>query len=249
MSLEELDKAAFRRMPSERVPTLEVFLDVARQTPDLELWIDIKDFGLEERYVELVREHQLYRRVRLISWIPQTLLRLHRLDGEIKLGFSYACTARRRLLHLAVRTVAVWTGRQSKPLFGGFRLRHRPDLSAVIPFFHPLPEELTEQVEPVYAKGYNHAHVIPGLPQGRLFEVLAANRGVVGMFTSQATPTVVGQAHEAGLSVCVYSVDSRRRLAKLLAGSPVDVVFSNNADLVRRMPTAPRRPRARPRGV
>ena len=51
--------------------------------------IDIKDYGYEEAHLELVRENGLEERVCWVSWIPQTLVRLHELGATSPLVFSH----------------------------------------------------------------------------------------------------------------------------------------------------------------
>jgi len=225
----------FREKPDEGLARLSDVLDVVARHAGVELWVDMKDYGIEERYVREIRAHGLEGRVRLISWIPQSLFRLAALGSGIPLGFCYSCAAGHPLWHKFLRRLMLLFGKQSKPLCPG-RRGWLVDQRAAIPSFHPLIRRISPTVPPEYAVGYNHGHVIPGLPSVELQSILRDNQGAIGMFPSQATPDIVQEAHRKGLAVYVYCIDDARLLESFLARSPVDVVFTNNPELAIRQP-------------
>lgn len=236
LSYAEVMKHHFLRKRDERIAPLGAVLETVRSAKHVELWIDIKDFGLEHEYVEAVVSLDLRDRVRFISWIPEVIIRLHHVDSAARLGFSYACCGSHLRVLSLLRTVAVCFRRQSRPLAANWRFGRLADVCATIPHFHPLGREIRNELETPFTVGFNHAHLIPGIPRGELLACLTNGRGAIGMFPRQATPSVVAEAKELGLSVFVYSVNNRRQLSRIVGRSPVDVVFSNDSDLVTESP-------------
>ena len=231
----DVARARFTDKPDEGPCRLADFLEVVAEHREVELWVDIKDYGLEKQYVRAIDHYGLTGRARIISWMPQTVSRIASLGPKISIGLSYSCSARHPLVHRMLRRAAILLRKQSRPLLPGRHGRFA-DLCAVIPTFHPIPEHLLSSMPMTWAHGYNHSHIIPGLPGGAIGEILSRRGGAVGMFPKQATAHVVGHAHRQGMTVYVYCVDDEDYLDGYVAKSHVDVVFSNNADLVRRKP-------------
>jgi glycerophosphoryl diester phosphodiesterase len=237
LPLADIMHERFIDTPTEHIARLQEYLDIIAKTDALELWIDIKDYGLEDKYVSLIKNHSLCARVRLISWIPETLLRLHALAPDIRLGFSYCCSANHPYLHAIVRWIAIHTRRQSVPIAANHRRGRSADMFGSILHFHPICSPISQFTAPSYPAGYNHSHVIPGLPPHPVRDILRSNHGAIGMFPSQATPELVAEAHQAGLLVYIYCIDKVSKLSRFLRSSPVDVVFTNNPDMIISHPT------------
>lgn len=53
------------------------------------LMIDMKDVGEERQIVRMIQKYDLYNQVTVIAWEPEVLRRVHALDRDIKIGFSY----------------------------------------------------------------------------------------------------------------------------------------------------------------
>lgn len=75
----------------ENVPSLGAVLQLIREhiQPFQKLCIDIKDFGFEKQHLELIDDYDLTSQTVFISWIPQTIVRLHRLAPDSELIFSH----------------------------------------------------------------------------------------------------------------------------------------------------------------
>ncbi|XOV87583.1 MAG: hypothetical protein ACFHX7_21950 [Pseudomonadota bacterium] len=64
--------------------------------------IDIKDFGDESRYLDLVHQYGIENSVVFVSWMPSCLVELHRLDQEVPLVLSFISLLRLGRLGLVV---------------------------------------------------------------------------------------------------------------------------------------------------
>jgi glycerophosphoryl diester phosphodiesterase len=232
----EVAQSRFVGYPNQRPARLGEFLEIVAAYRDAEVWIDIKDYGLEELYVHHIVRYGLHQRARLISWMPQTLLRLAAMEPPLALGMSYFCCAKHPYLHHIARAVTVLLGKQARPLRAA-RHGRLGDVWAVVPYFD-LSEDIAVPAIPreLWA-GYNHSHMIAGLPLNEVVHALRERQGAIGMLPSQATADIVDLAHEKGLLVYVYSIDDIASLQSLMDKSPVDIAFTNNANLLLNTPT------------
>lgn len=235
LTLAEVQDATFRHSDG-RILELEELLRVLIGHPEVTLWIDIKDFGLENRYIQLLDEFCMGDRIRLISWIPRTVLSLRQLSPDVPLGLSCFCTARHKFLHFLMRCVSHSIGINSRPITPCGPRGRWADILTIIPQFFPMSHEKIDRTASEYAIGYNHSPIIPGLPGGRLLDALAQGEGAIGMFPYQAAPSVIDHTHKAGLKVYVYCLDNLETATRYLREHHVDVIFTNKAALAARFP-------------
>lgn len=217
----------FRDGADEALPTLEEFLRVfAEDQTDTELFVDIKDAGLEQLHCRLIEAAGLEQRAWIISWSPAVLLAVHRLNARIRLGFGYIPITRSRSVF---RGLLALLG-DGKPV----RLLGR--LATLVGKGHNLCDvwmhtgPIADVLEPE-PRGRFPIHVLPGFPDGALGRALHDTHGAVGVPLFLLTPEFVDEAHRSGLKVYVFSADTEEQLSAALSRG-ADIVFSNNADLV-----------------
>ena len=75
----------------EKILSLDEALDMftSRKYADQVLCIDIKDFGYEQKHLNLVRHYNLEKNVIFVSWIPQSLIALKKLNVQSSLILSH----------------------------------------------------------------------------------------------------------------------------------------------------------------
>ena len=204
-------RLTYTRAPHLQVPTLQEFLRAfAESDATAQLQVDIKDPGSEQLHCELIRDAGVADRAWIISWYPEVLIRVHRHEPEIRLGFSHLpvppatrwLTPLIRLLGLPLR----WFGRTEIHVN-----RETPDESrAVQPGRYPI-------------------HVLTRLPRGELLEALQASGGAVGMDSRLLRRSYVEEAHAAGLKTFVYTIDDAERYRQAVRQAAPDIIFSDEA--------------------
>lgn len=85
MTLEEIKGLLTRN--GEKIPTLEEALDFLDKR--VKILIELKDGGLEEKTLDLVRKKGLERNVIIISFLEGALRRVRELDKDIETGLIY----------------------------------------------------------------------------------------------------------------------------------------------------------------
>lgn len=216
--------------------TLTELAGQIKASGDVELWVDIKDFGAEAEHVHVLEEHELIERSRVISWLPQSVLAVHRARSGVRIGFSYCCTQRKAPLYRLLASLIRLLGREGRALTHLSSTKWWGEAARLVLHTRQGASSLTAPLAPGTERGYNHAHLIAGLPAEPLLSALASDRGAIGMFPGQATHGIVRQAHEAGLEVYVYCIDDDRQLYGYLKDRPVDIVFTNSESLICQVP-------------
>ena len=180
-----------------------------RTFSDQRLCLDVKDYGFEEKHLQLVREAGLDDHVYFISWIPQTLLRLHELGVETPLFLSHwnltAWGGRGRLLTALLRDKMFALGSH---VIQGVN-RAATDLSA-------------------WRHGYNHTLVCQDVP-APLRSTLSASGGGLCVHRSLYDEALATYGLQHGLKLWLYAVNTPHQYAHDAALPAVDVVFCDDA--------------------
>ena len=180
-----------------------------RTLPNQILCLDVKDYGFEEKHLQLVRQAGLDDHVYFISWIPQTLLRLHELGVETPLFLSHwnltAWGGRGRLLTALLRDKMFTLG------------------SYVIQGTNRAATDLG-----VWRHGYNHTLVCQQLPEP-LLAIIASSGGGLCLHRSLYDEALATYCLQHGLKLWLYAVNTPHQYAHDAALPAVDVVFSDDA--------------------
>jgi glycerophosphoryl diester phosphodiesterase len=175
------------------------------------LCIDIKDYGFEERILQMVREAQLERQVCFISWIPQTLLRLHELGTAAPLVLS-CCN----VLDLGP------VGTIMDSLLANARLR----LGWIVALGHnKAVAELGS-----LTRGFQHGLVCRRIPES-LLPALTSTRGGICVHRRLAGPRLIEYCQTTRLQLWVFSAATTEEYLED-ARPGIDVVFCDDAPTV-----------------
>ncbi|HSJ09202.1 MAG TPA: glycerophosphodiester phosphodiesterase [Longimicrobiales bacterium] len=172
------------------------------------LCLDIKDHGFEDEHLRLVRRAGLESHVHFISWIPQTLVRLHQLGTTAPLHLSHAS-----LLQFPALAWLSRPWRRSVRRIGRFVLmgHHRHE--------DPLDD---------LRHGFQHALVSDTLPTS-LLGILARSGGGICVHYALAGHRLGAFCREHGLELWVFTARSRAHYERLAGRSDVSVVFADAA--------------------
>ena len=191
---------------------LEIFGHLSR--PAQTLCIDIKDGGFEQVHLKLVQDAGLEDRVVFISWIPQTILRLHDLGTTAPLILSYVS-----VLDLGVVGTSVdrWIARRR------YRLGH----------FAAIGSNAATEPLGNLAHGFQHALICQHLPPA-ILNALRASRGGVCVHRSLIGPRLSKYCREMELQLWTFSVRTPSEYIRYASRPDIDVVFCDDAPGVSR---------------
>lgn len=180
-----------------------------RTFSDQRLCLDVKDYGFEEKHLQLVRNAGLDDHVYFISWIPQTLLRLHELGVETPLFLSHS-------------NLTAW-GKPGRLLTALLRDKMFALGSYVIQGANRATSDLGR-----WRHGYNHALVCQQLPDP-LLAIMASSGGGLCVHRSLYDEALARYCLQHGLKLWLYAVNTPHQYAHDAALPAVDVVFSDDA--------------------
>ena len=180
--------------------------------PSQTLCIDIKDGGFESIHLKLVRDAGMEGRVVFISWIPQTILRLHKLGTSAPLILSYLS-----VLDLGYVGTGVdrWLARRR------YRLGHFAAIGV---------ESATEPLGNI-SHGFQHALLCRHLP-APILNALHANRGGICVHRWLIGSRLSHYCREMGLQLWTFSVRTPSEYIRYAARPDIDVVFCDDASNV-----------------
>ena len=190
---------------------LDEFLRVFKEesTAEHQLCIDIKDYGFESRHVEAVRRRGLEQRVTFVSWIPQTLCQIHRIDPGFPLILSHWNLHRLGAL-----------GRGIERLVAGLFLRlHWFVVMGRKRYLDPLGTA---------AQGYQHTLVTSRLPDD-LARVLRQSAGGICVHKVLLSKTLASYCSESGLQLWVFGACNLAEYRQQETDPAIDVVFCDFA--------------------
>ncbi len=178
------------------------------------LCIDIKDHGFEDLHLELVRQAGLEERIYFVSWIPQTILRLHLLGTTSPLVLSYCELGQFGWLGTTMeRILADRCGR-----FGWFVIIGR--------------NRFADPLGPL-AHGFQHGLFCAGLPT-TLVDVLRNSCGGICVHRHLVNRELIRSCADLDLQLWTFSVRTMAGFARYARQSGVDVVFCDRAEAIAR---------------
>jgi len=84
---------------------LKVFAN--RQNKEQKLLIDIKDYGFEKEHINLVNKYNLGNNIIWVSWIPQTLIKLHKISPNTPKVLSYMPLNRFKIINTIIQKIKI----------------------------------------------------------------------------------------------------------------------------------------------
>lgn len=206
------DAASLRRASHENgepLLTLEEALHIFRRRTHVaqRLCLDLKDFGFEEEHLRVVRAAGVEAHTHFISWIPQSIVRLHELGTRAPLHLSHANLRQYPLLALLTRPWSRSVRQVGRFVLVGER-RHADELAL--------------------RHGYQHALVCADVPTP-LIEILAGSGGGICVHHRLAGRRLGRFCREHQLALWVFTARTASRFRSLAARDDVAVVFADNA--------------------
>ena len=178
------------------------------------LCIDIKDYGFEDLHLELVRQAGLEARVHFVSWIPQTILRLHLLGTTSPLVLSYCDLGR-----------FGWLGRTVERILENRFVRFG--------LYVIIGRNRCSEAPGSLAQGFQHALFCADLPTA-LIEVLRNSRGGICVQRHLVNRKLIRRCARLGLQLWTFSVSTKASFVQLAKQPGVDVVFCDRAEAIAR---------------
>lgn len=198
----------------EKILTLDKLLDIFenRKNKSQKLCLDIKDFGYEQELVALVHKKNLNENIVFISWIPQTLYEIYRIDKNFPLILSHHNITKFGWMG---EWVSLLIKNLSFNLFETFYMGYRKS-----------KVELSGNM-----LGITHVYLCTKLDNS-LAQILAASKGGICVHYSQACNKLYKYCDKESLELWIYSVNDMDSYRKFDSIKEINVIFSDKAPFI-----------------
>lgn len=234
MDFEEI-KTQYSLDEDRSIVTLREFLETLKSINcDAMLCIDIKDFGLEKQYTDLITRLNLVKQTCIISWIPETLVRIHYLLPEIKLSFSHVSLMNYpwlfKILNFFLNQLDI-LGKALTifPNKSSFFFKKHSVIKTYFDVYNGTPNR---KISSLFSVGFRHCHFLSTFPQGELKEILKRVSGSITVPHVLTNRGFVKYAHSQGINVWVFSIHKKNKLNRYVKRVQPDNVFTDNPYLI-----------------
>jgi len=211
----------------------------ARRSPEALLHVDVKVEGYESVIRDTIAEFGLLSNAVLVSWLPGVLVRFNALSPQTRLCFS----------HLPLPPTLYGVAKTLSPFVNHAPVALRRVLrdlgSQLAKEASTITIQLHENGDPASwsgsdeGAGHNLSHAVPGLLTGKMLDLLSSTHGMVCVPVRLATQTLRSFYRSRDIQLAVFSVDDEASLEHVMAAVDPDVVYVDNADVIRRAMSRP----------
>lgn len=205
----------------------------AFRSPPALLHIDVKVAGYEAVIHDTIAKFGLLSCTVLVSWLPSVLVRFNALSPQTRLCFSHLPIA--PWLYPLAKALSPIVEAAAPVFSRGLRdvaPRLSNQASTISLHFHddgdPASGGETDQ-----GARCNYSHVVPGLLKGTMLDLLQSTNGMVCVPVRLATRTLASGYRSQGVQLAVFSVSTVPSLERLMAAVDPDIVYVDNADVIR----------------
>ncbi|MBN8546029.1 MAG: glycerophosphodiester phosphodiesterase [Ignavibacteria bacterium] len=198
---------------------------------DSRIFIDIKDFGQEEKIYSMLSQKQLLPNSVIVSWLPEVLFAFHKIDPTIPLCFSHNYTVSKFKYGLAKLILGI---EKSKNTLATMTKLFSPKYAEVIPEIKFYFDDYNDRE---FSPGKSNTtlpdfeHTLNGPVSGRLMEIINESKGYLCInhfLLDHNYPSL----YKHPVSVIPYSLNSESAINSFLIKIKPDYILSDNPALV-----------------
>lgn len=217
LRLMELKQIHYTKNSIDRILTLRELvshLESVEMPPHI--YLDIKESGAEEAMIKLLDRQIQNKKVTIISWLPETLFKVHEINPHIPLCFSYI-PFRYPALFPAVRLLrgtienSRWRNPERKRYF----------------FLDQYNSPVTSGIRP----GDDVEHYVSSGISGKMADVLSESGGFVCIHYSLSQTENCAELRKNGIGTILYSINDEKLLNYYIKHSNPDYILTDNAHL------------------
>lgn len=176
------------------------------------LCIDIKDYGFEEEHLDMIQKACLEDNVYFVSWIPQTLMRLHEIGARIPLILSHW-----NIIKLGA--------------IGAFVSKVMGEKIIRFSSFVIIGERSFSKPLGNLEQGFQHTLICRRLPED-ILDILVSTKGGICIHRSMLGDKVLKYCRVNNLRLWIFSVDKVEDYVRYASNEFIDVIFCENANFI-----------------
>jgi hypothetical protein len=232
-NIRDFSATEIKQMPGfEKVPTLQEMLECFKKynQGNTKLHIDVKAAGSEHDIVSLLSDASATENTVIVSWMPSIIEKFSVIAPEIRLCFSHITFFRLPALHKISKIVL---NQHTIDFVGKITSAFSPYTGAMIRSVRIYYDQdnLYIHDDEETSIGYNHGHLVPGILQGKISDILSKNKGIVCLPRFCVNSALVKNYHNMGIDVAVFSFKAKSEIEKILVRSKPDILYVDEATL------------------
>lgn len=215
--------------------TLEEALDLfsSMKQEQSKIFVDIKDFGEEEKILSLIKDRGLNENVVVVSWLPEVLFGIHRIDPHLPLCFSHNYISSRLQFDLMKEFL---TSNAIKHVISGLASVANPPSAAEIKnttFFFEEYNERENVPGRVVSTKRDFEHTLNGPVRGRLLDIITESKGYLCIQYKMLDEKYASYYTKAP-GIIPYSINDFDSLERLPMNLDYPFILSDNPEMVSR---------------
>ncbi|MBP7542767.1 MAG: hypothetical protein KA747_04085 [Ignavibacteriaceae bacterium] len=230
---QEIKSIKYKHSTSPGIMTLDECLDIfmTGKKEESKIFIDIKDFGEEEKIYQMLSNRSLLNQSVIVSWLPEVLFSFHRIDPKIPLCFSHNFI-QNPLKYFAQKFI--YGNKPVRSLFGLLLNLFNRKLSTILlntQFYFDDYNGLEKGEKIKSTISPDSEHTLSGPVTGRLLEIILESKGFV-CINYKDIPENYKQLYQYSPALIPYSINSKSEIEKFLKKIKPDYILSDVPALV-----------------
>lgn len=229
----EIREIKYKHSSAPWIMTLEECLDIFKKgkKDQSKIFIDIKDFGEEEKIYEMLSTRSLLSHSIIVSWLPEVLFSFHKIDTKLPLCFSHNFI-QNPIKYFVQKTVA--GNKNIRQFVGRILTPFNRNLSNILlntSFYFDdynrleFPDNFNSIQSP------DSEHTLSGPVKGRLLDIILESKGFVCIHY-KVIPANYKQLYQNSPGLIPYSINSKSEIEKFLKKIKPDYILSDAPALV-----------------
>lgn len=232
LTLIELKKINFNKNSCQSILTfdrlIEIFSEISSETI---LCLDIKEFGLEEKIISKLEKFNLNSRIVIISWLPQVLFKINKLNPALTLCFSYIPIHNFYKFHLfkMIFDKLKLTNKLGR-ISSFIKIKKFQHYNYTTLFFDDYNQInlLNNEMQ----KGFDSEHLVSDFLQNDLLKILQQTNGWICVPYKLIDENFVIKYKNLGIKVCVFTIKKKKTLQFILQKIKPDFILTDNPKLI-----------------
>lgn len=229
----EIKSIKYKLSSAPGIMTLDECLDIfmTGKKEQSKIFIDIKDFGEEEKIYQMLSKRSLLNQTVIVSWLPEVLFSFHRIDPKIPLCFSH------NLIQNPIKYLAqkiLYGNNIIRSLLGSCLAPFNRNLSKILlntQFYFNDYNGLEKREKIISTPSPDSEHTLSGPVTGKLLEIILESKGFV-CINYKSIPENYRQLYHLSPGLIPYSINSKSEIEKFLKKIKPEFILSDVPALV-----------------
>ncbi|GAB6281427.1 MAG: hypothetical protein STSR0008_01660 [Ignavibacterium sp.] len=236
LTLDEIKNIHYKNSDSnESILTLQELLALFNQykKSDSFLFLDIKEYGLEENIISEITNRNLLNNIIIISWLPEVLFKVHSINSNIKLCFSFIPVLNQlKYFLLKLSFDIIHLNKFLSLLSKLFSIKIINNFKYTNYIFNNYDCNELEKYKLKDYLGKDYEHILSEWLNKNLLNILQNVNGMICVPYKLIDNNFVDRYHKLGIKVMVFSINYEKVLNKYLDSVKPDFILTDKKEFL-----------------